>query len=612
MSEPREPIIPSIQKGVVQRWQSIENGTREWWRGYRRWLRGERDSSTAILNPATVEAGSRQRLTLTVTIGPDGVEPYGHVAVEPPLVPLLPASVAPPRAAPRFAVSCSNPAPELQVEVSDGIIDVLIKEYPLREGDRLVFEFGEPLGNPAVMPVSARRHPFPVAIARENWPEYRLIANIPELVVTGAPAARLQVVARPAVTLGEPFALHLMAADPVHGNPDPQYTGSVRLICTDPQAGLPTTVQFRPEDRGMRVVQGLRLGSEGVHTITAVDEAAGIAGRSNPVTNEDWFGGRKVFFGDIHVHTWHCDGKATPEEAYRWSRDVRAMDFGAITNHVEGAKRYEVDDFWPIVQRLAREWNLPGEYVAFLAYEWGGWDLFGDKCVYFLDDEQRYFAANDPASNRPDRLWAALPRGRALTVPHHVKFGGRTDWDWHDPLMQPLVEVYSQWGIGEEPGPWCVQQAVARGYRFGLIGSSDNHNGEPGEPEKGLAAVLAPELTRAALFAAMQTRQTYATTGQRILLAVTVNGHGMGEEFTAPEDRPREIGIRCAGTGELAELVLLRNNEPVHVLEGCGQVLVSNFRDDARLDGPTWYYVRVRQRDGAMAWSSPIWVDPEG
>jgi len=508
-------------------------------------------------------------------------------------------------------VTCSNPAPELQVEVADGLIDVLIKEYPLREGDRLVFEFGEPLGNPALMPASARRHPFPVAIARENWPEYRLITEIPELTVTGGPATSLQVVARPAATLGEPFALHVMAADGVHGNPDAGYAGVVRLSCTDPQAELPASVEFGSEDGGMCVVEGLRLGSGGVHTITAVDEAAGIAGRSNPITNEDWFGGRKVFFGDIHVHTWHCDGKATPEEAYHWSRGVRAMDFGAMTNHVEGAKRYEVEDFWPIVQRLAREWNVPGEYVAFLAYEWGGWDLFGDKCVYFLDDDQPCFAANDPVANRPDRLWAALPRGRALTIPHHVKFGGRTDWDWHDPEMQALVEVYSQWGIGEDLGPWCVEQALARGYRFGFIGSSDNHNGEPGERASGIAAVLALELTREALFAAMQTRQTYATTGRRILLAVTVNGHGMGEEFAAPRDHPRQLRVRCAGTGDLAEVTLLRNNEPLHVLEDCGEVVEIDLRDETPLDGPVWYYVRVRQRDGAMAWSSPIWVDPE-
>lgn len=611
MSRPREPIIPSIQKGVPHRWQPIEDGTREWWRGYRSWLHDDRDASTAELSLDTVEAGSRQRLTLTVTIGPGGIEPYGHIAVEPPLSPLLPTSAAPPRPRPRLSVTCSNDAPALHVEVSDGIIDVLIKEYPLHAGDEVAFHFGEPLGNPAVMPASARRHPFPVAIARENTPNYRLIERIPELTVTGAEAASLQVVARPAVTLGEPFALHIMAADGVHANPDPRHEGTIRLSCTDPQAELSETVEMTRGDGGMIVVEGCRLGSEGVHYVTAIDEAAGIAGRSNPVTDEDWFGGRRLYFGDIHVHTWHCDGKATPAEAYHWSRDVRAMDFGAITNHVEGAKRYEVDDFWPTVQLLAREVNVSGEYVAFLAYEWGGWDVFGDKCVYYLDDDQPYFAANDPRSNRPDRLWDALPDGRALTIPHHVKFGGRTDWDWFDAQMQPLVEVYSQWGFGERGGPWCVQQALERGYRFGFIGSSDNHHGEPGQPTSGLAAVLAPELTRGALFAAMQTRQTYATTGRRILLAVTVNGHGMGEEFAAPREEPRTVQVRCAGTGEVESIALLRNNEEIHVRHECGLTGELEHRDEEPLEGPAWYYVRVTQCDGATAWSSPTWVDPE-
>ena len=65
MSHPRGPIIPSIQKGIAKRWQAIEDGTREWWRGYRDWLRVERAPGTATLAPSTVVAGSKLRLKLT-------------------------------------------------------------------------------------------------------------------------------------------------------------------------------------------------------------------------------------------------------------------------------------------------------------------------------------------------------------------------------------------------------------------------------------------------------------------------------------------------------------------------------------------------------------------
>ncbi len=611
MADPRNPIIPSIQKGIAKRWQPIENGTREWWRGYREWLRGARAPGTVTLTPDTVTAGSRQRLKLTFRVGKGGIAPYGHIAVEPPLSPLIPHSPGPPRPAARFRVTCSNPRPELQVEVSDGIIDVLIKEYPLEEGDELVFHFGEEEGNKAVMPAAARQHPFPVAVARKNWPVYQLIEEIPELTVTGAPARRFLVAPKPAVTQAKPFALQIVALDGVHGNPDPNYEGRVRLVCTDPKADIPERVSFTEDDGGIKVIEGLRLGNPGMHYITAVDEWRGISGRSNPLTADDFFDGLNVYFGDIHVHTWHCDGHATPEEAYHWSREVRAMDFGAITNHVEGAKRYHVDDFWPIVQEMAKKHNVPGEYVAFLAFEWGGWDLFGDKCVYYLDDDQPCYGANMPESNSPDKLWSVLPRGRAITIPHHVKFGGRTDWSFHDPQMQPLVEIFSQWGVGEDGGPWCVQQALERGYRFGFIASSDNHAGEPGTPTSGIAAVVAPELTREAIFTGLASRQCYATTGVRILLNVTVNGHGMGEEFSLPADEPRKVEVKVAGTGDLAEVHVLKCNRDIRVFEPGEPGAKMRFEDEARLEGPTWYYVRVVQTDGAMAWSSPIWVDPE-
>ena len=34
------------------------------------------------------------------------------------------------------------------------------------------------------------------------------------------------------------------------------------------------------------------------------------------------------------------------------------------------------------------------------------------------------------------------------------------------------------------------------------------------------------------------------------------------------------------------------------------------FDDDSALDAPAFYYARVFQDDGHMAWASPVWVDP--
>ena len=32
-----------------------------------------------------------------------------------------------------------------------------------------------------------------------------------------------------------------------------------------------------------------------------------------------------------------------------------------------------------------------------------------------------------------------------------------------------------------------------------------------------------------------------------------------------------------------------------------------NFEDDKPIDEDTYYYIRVKQEDGHLAWASPIW-----
>jgi len=39
------------------------------------------------------------------------------------------------------------------------------------------------------------------------------------------------------------------------------------------------------------------------------------------------------------------------------------------------------------------------------------------------------------------------------------------------------------------------------------------------------------------------------------------------------------------------------------------RVAAFSFRDADAIPGESYYYVRVQQEDGQMAWASPIWVE---
>ncbi|MHC4175446.1 MAG: DUF3604 domain-containing protein, partial [Planctomycetota bacterium] len=132
---------------------------------------------------------------------------------------------------------------------------------------------------------------------------------------------------------------------------------------------------------------------------------------------------------------------------------------------------------------------------------------------------------------------------------------------------------YSEWGNAEhdrapypyirhtEGGRWTkntLHHFLAQGRRLGVIASTDDHLGFPGGYREGLAAVLATELTREAIFDAIRNRRTYAVTGDRIGLDFQLNGRLMGREL--PYTRHRELAVTVTGWDQLDRVEILKNN----------------------------------------------------
>jgi hypothetical protein len=265
------------------------------------------------------------------------------------------------------------------------------------------------------------------------------------------------------------------------------------------------------------------------------------------------------------------------------------------------------------VEQKAAQYYEPGRFVTFLAFEWGSWERFGDKCVYYVGTEGPWFGAHQESSSTPEKLWDRLRGMQVITIPHHSKYGGKTDWSFHDPDLQPLAEIYSTWGSSEQGGEHSVQNAWGRGYKLGVIASSDTHTGTPGNEDAGLAAIWAGNLTREDLFDAMRKRRCYATTGARILLDFRLNGRRMGEVVREEKPGKREIEVLAAGTVDLDRTEIVKNNEVVHTQRGFGKVLQLRWEDREHIrtgEHEDFYYVRVTQMDGNRAWSSPIWIGP--
>jgi hypothetical protein len=129
-------------------------------------------------------------------------------------------------------------------------------------------------------------------------------------------------------------------------------------------------------------------------------------------------------------------------------------------------------------------------------------------------------------------------------------------------------------------------------------------------PVGGLAGIVTEDLTRAGVLEALRARRVYATSGARIVLRFAVDGAPMGATLAPGQTEvAHQAVVQVLGTAPLARIDLIRSGE-----------VVGQFRDaeanDALasfeippLQAGEYVYVRVLQQDGALAWSSPIFVD---
>lgn len=493
---------------------------------------------------------------------------------------------------------------------------------PLNPGDRLTLTYKNALAPDWGAPRCVK---FPVCVRRPDDETCEFVPHRNCLELVAPRALRLSVVAPSIMAPGEPFTITVAALwsfTPFLG-----YEGTVEFSCSDPNALLPSSYTFTEDDAGTHQFADVRLNSSGVFTFTVHDIADDrLVAHSNPVVT-DWPDPRRIYFGDLHVHTqlhrdWEINQPDDLDAAYTFARGVTALDFVAITDH----DNWMTDEEWELNKQKASEHNQPGRFVTFLAYEWTATILqpgfigcppdtphYGHRNVYFLDDTGPLIRFRDGCSP-PETLWQGLAGIQAVTIPHHPSVWPdfEMDWEHFDPEFDKAVEIIqfrgsSEYAPGEkgDPHPASVQAALARGYRLGFVGGTDNHVGQAGVLD-GITAILAPELSRSALFESLEERHTYATTGDRILIDFRGDDHPMGSVYQTRE--VPTLNIRIIGTAPITRVDIVKNNADVETRLDPGWDVGFTW-SDADFNDSAYYYLRVTQENGEMAWTSPIWVE---
>lgn len=341
-------------------------------------------------------------------------------------------------------------------------------------------------------------------------------------------------------------------------------------------------------------------------------------------------------WGDLHRHTdlsfdGYSDGSLY--DSYRYAIDAAGMDFLGPSEHVLPVK-VDTKYMWRMVDKAVDVYKIPGAFYPVLNYErtvgypdghrnivWRGRGY--DPIRIKLGDRAIGVAEDDVLT-----LWQQLLEGgrpKAISIPHTPATQMGTDWRYNEQRAERLVEIYQgnrdsyeylgaprsataerivvggYITSGDMRSKGFVWNALEKGYRMGFIASSDHRS-----THMSYAAAYAPDRSYAGIWDSLYARRTYAAT-DNIIVDFQSGGHAMGEEFSASE--PPRFDIRVIGTSRIRQIDLVKDNSFVYTAHPDVQEITFSYSDPDIAPGSHYYYVRVIQDDGNMAWGSPVWID---
>ncbi len=370
-----------------------------------------------------------------------------------------------------------------------------------------------------------------------------------------------------------------------------------------------------------------------------------------------------LFWGDVHRHTdvSNCrtgfDGCIV--DHFRYAYDLAKLDFLGTSDHTDAGKIYHSYEWWHN-QRMHDALHSPKRFNTLYVYEreqrwpWGhrnvvfaqrgGPVVYIQRPTYLKSTWSKVFPVSGKTGEiLPYELWDILKSyGKPVAVISHTGATGMgTDWGKYDRIdysSENVVEIYQGARVSYEgegapqptvglrpgetytingdakaapPGPitnfgkykaGTYQNALKHGHNLGVFASSDHIS-----QHASYGGVFCKDFTREGIIEAFDNRRTIAAT-DKIYLNFTCNGKPLGSIFETTENA--KLWLKVDGTAPFRRITIVRNEKDWKNFGiFTGATFEKTVADEDMLDGENRYYVRVVQRDGNMAWSSPVWVN---
>lgn len=353
---------------------------------------------------------------------------------------------------------------------------------------------------------------------------------------------------------------------------------------------------------------------------------------------------RNLFWGLFHGESDRVDSTENIETCLRHFRDEKALNFFA-TSYFDAAEETP-NEIWKLSSQNIADFNEEDRFATFLGFQYQGEaGKEGIRQIIFTKDNKPLLRQKDTKSSSLAKLYKTSSPKEMLAIPSFTMGkGAHFDFKEFNPDFERVVEIYNAWGSSEQMGAkrpitggveqiaeGSIVDALKRNCRFGFVAGglddrgiySDFYDSDQVQYSPGLTGIICEKYTRESMLEGLFRRSCYATTGARIIVGFYIAGQRMGSELLTTT-KPglhvnRHISGYVAGTAKIKEVEIIRNGEVIHTLHPDGYYFDYYYDDQENLekvslDGQgkepfAFYYLRVTQEDGHIAWSSPIWID---
>lgn len=360
---------------------------------------------------------------------------------------------------------------------------------------------------------------------------------------------------------------------------------------------------------------------------------------------------KNIFWGLLHGESERFDSTESIESCLRHMRDEKALNFFATSS--PDSQEEISSSVWKTICQNVQELNEEERFTVLLGQQWSGQkDLEGARLFLNAKDEKPLLRSKDARTSSLKKLYKSVLPKEFISIPMFTMSDScKYNFEDFDPEYERLVEIYNAWGSSEctkkdgnhfpissskhgikDNKEGSCLNALMKNKRFGFTaGGLDDrgpffelYDSDQNQYTPGLTAVFLDKLSRHELFDALFKRNCYATTGDRIILNYTLAKHVMGSELSTLE-KPGLCAIRhisgyVAGTSEIETIEIIRCGKVAKVFHPKKEHYEFEWDDldpieSISLPDPNngtpflFYYVRVIQKNGHMAWGSPIWID---